>query len=1057
MRTRSIFIPFLIFLIAAMPARSIARADQADDQYAVAAGHYQAKRWKLAAEEFLDFVKKYPNHPQNAPSLFFLAESLLQDGRWALSQKYFQEYIEREPLGKYFRPALFRAGESAYLSQQKEIARKFLEDFQSRYPDDALNAYVLPYLGELALAREDFLSAEKYFQKTLEKYPDSRLTNDCRFGLAKSYEKLRNYALAASLYRELLAKPTEPWAEKSQFHLGAMQYSMGEYQEAIGSFQNLLRQWPHTHWQQNAKLGIGWSLFNLRKLDEADAYFLDLKNDPQWTVEAFYWHGLVLKGKKQWQDAAQIFETAQKIDEKHPLQNALHYHAGNVLLQMGDLAAAKLNFEAVLNASSPDPQWCDPASYGLIQIASRLKNYPTLDRLTASFVETFPKSSNADDAQRLRAESLLERKEWDAAAAILEPLLTSTSPREKEAETRFLLTLAYQGNNRFADALNTLQPVIDSAAPLRRFDAELLKGVMLVSQKKYAEAVPSLESYCRNLPQGNDIARALGHLAVCYARTGKLDRAKELYTQLMHDYSDYPLLAKLIDQLASAAYDANDPHWSEELSTVYIRLGGKKTSPRPSTSSDTSNLLAESVKSSGDGAKTPIESEKSPGDASAASPTVTILPAPGDASNPLEIKGLLNIGWSRFKAGKFDEAAEAFSQVLDKIPSESIAAEATYARALSLENAGRADAALALYDSVIQQYGESKQHYDALLAAARLHSRLRQYRQAENRYREIFEKHPHESTIDAALYERAWNLMELGKNVEAAALFDRIHDDYPQSKFHSDASYQLAHRAYEDKEFSRTRNLLDEVLAESKETLVRNYALFLKGQTYVAEKNWPRIREVFEKYRTDFSDDPQCLKAEFWIAESLYREEKFEEAQKAFEQLVRTTQGRRDAWLGMVPLRYAQVLAQEKRWDEAYAVASKIADDYPDFEQQYEADYLLGRCLANRGDFEEARHAYARAIASLYGEKTETAALAQLMIGETYFHQKNYELALKEYLRTEALYDYPERRAAALYQAGVCYDLLGQKENATNAFKMILKKYDKTSYAEKANNRLGYN
>ena len=46
-------------------------------------------------------------------------------------------------------------------------------------------------------------------------------------------------------------------------------------------------------------------------------------------------------------------------------------------------------------------------------------------------------------------------------------------------------------------------------------------------------------------------------------------------------------------------------------------------------------------------------------------------------------------------------------------------------------------------------------------------------------------------------------------------------------------------------------------------------------------------------------------------------------------------------------------------------------------------------------------------IRSETGRATETAAVAQWMIGETYFMQKQYNQAIKAYHRVEGLYDFP--------------------------------------------------
>ena len=49
---------------------------------------------------------------------------------------------------------------------------------------------------------------------------------------------------------------------------------------------------------------------------------------------------------------------------------------------------------------------------------------------------------------------------------------------------------------------------------------------------------------------------------------------------------------------------------------------------------------------------------------------------------------------------------------------------------------------------------------------------------------------------------------------------------------------------------------------------------------------------------------------------------------------------------------------------EAQAIASQIQRDFPNFAQQYEADYLLGRALAAQADFDGARREYQKVIRS---------------------------------------------------------------------------------------------
>jgi outer membrane protein assembly factor BamD (BamD/ComL family) len=147
-------------------------------------------------------------------------------------------------------------------------------------------------------------------------------------------------------------------------------------------------------------------------------------------------------------------------------------------------------------------------------------------------------------------------------------------------------------------------------------------------------------------------------------------------------------------------------------------------------------------------------------------------------------------------------------------------------------------------------------------------------------------------------------------------------------------------------------------------------------------------------------------------------------------------------------------LCHQKKWDEAYRIASAIAAEYPHFEEQYEVDYVVGRCLSSRGEFGPARDAYRRVIQSSQGAKTETAAKAQLMLAESYYHQKNYQQALREYLALEILYDYPTWQEAAVFQAAKCHEMLGEWKQAVDEYARLLADYPNTSFLSEAKERL---
>ena len=113
-----------LWLLAAPAAL---RADDAEDQYAVAAGHYALKRWNLAADSFAQLLKEHPESPRTSEAVYYLGESLLMQGQLAAAEVQYRRYLQREPEGRLAKSALFRAGEALYLTGKYAPAKADLE------------------------------------------------------------------------------------------------------------------------------------------------------------------------------------------------------------------------------------------------------------------------------------------------------------------------------------------------------------------------------------------------------------------------------------------------------------------------------------------------------------------------------------------------------------------------------------------------------------------------------------------------------------------------------------------------------------------------------------------------------------------------------------------------------------------------------------------------------------------------------------------------------------------------------------------------------------------
>ena len=427
----------------------------------------------------------------------------------------------------------------------------------------------------------------------------------------------------------------------------------------------------------------------------------------------------------------------------------------------------------------------------------------------------------------------------------------------------------------------------------------------------------------------------------------------------------------------------------------------------------------------------------------------------------LRQQGLSGLAWAQLESGKLERSAETFIRYLKTYPEPATAALATVARAKIFERLGRLDDALTVYELAINRWRETDQFSDALWAAARLADQLEQPKRSLRFYERLLDECPDLKNRDRALYETVWINDQLGQTGRAIEICRTIYEQYPKSKFLAEAGYRLALDAFENGHLDEARLVADTILKNTDPPCDSNELFDLRLEIAAADRDWSTAFRVAGQYssmlsgtdpeKTDVKSDRQAI---FWKAESLFHLDKFTEAEAEFARLNKITDSDKPDWLSIVELRQIQILVHQGRWSQAYEKGWAFLESHHDFEQSYEVDYILGRCLAAKADFEAARKAYQRVLKNPKAHESETAAMAAWMIGESYFHQKDYSRAIAEYLRVEILYPYPRWQACALLEAGKCYQKLDQLDRAAGCYRRLIKQYPESSFAKAAESQL---
>ena len=150
-------------------------------------------------------------------------------------------------------------------------------------------------------------------------------------------------------------------------------------------------------------------------------------------------------------------------------------------------------------------------------------------------------------------------------------------------------------------------------------------------------------------------------------------------------------------------------------------------------------------------------------------------------------------------------------------------------------------------------------------------------------------------------------------------------------------------------------------------------------------------------------------------------------------------------------LRAGQAAAELKQWEKSRQLLVEAAARFP--ASPLLPEMLFGQAMAqqNLGQSDEAVRLCGQVISRTEGE---SAARARLMIARIQYARKDYAEAAKSFIQVAYGYEYPKWQAQATYEAGRCYQRLGQPRRAAKLYEDVVKKYPDSDQAPAARQQL---
>jgi TolA-binding protein len=853
-------------------------------------------------------------------------------------------------------------------------------------------------MSEMELGHD--LAAARRFAAVAESSTDPALASrgeflagQCFLKAAQDNDALKFFSLAAQ-------RPNGPFADEAALAIAGLQEKRGDTAEASKTLDRLVSTKCSGSVMGRAHLIRARLLLNAKQIDKARAELSQAANDDSSLAPSveYYLAKCDLQNGDASAAAKRLAAAAKKFADDGMLPNILF-----------DLAVAQTHSgddRSALKTLSRQTHLDEETASQVLQmqaaITHRLGQYADSQKHCNEFFKRFAGHPSASSIAFIAAENTFLAGDNESALKRFGSFLKQYPKDSQAPKARLRAGWAAYRLKRFDEARAMLQPIADDRvrdADLR--GALLALGDIAFAARNWKDAEQNLSGYVSGsgeIPSADD---ALLKLGIARQRLADHAKAIEAFDALLksHPKSVHRLQA-IFERGQSLLETKHTPAAEATFEAVLADGADSRFAPYAL------NHLATIAMSAGRPDQAADRLEK-------------LLAA--KPPKEIEEAALLNLGSTRIAQQQFAPAEKAFKRFLSKHEDSPRVGEALAGVAISIARQDRCEEALGIFDRLDES------------ARAKIDPSLRR----------------------SAAYERAWCLKATGRQDEASKLLRAVIDDPQAGDLADRAALELADIHFAAKRYPDVASLLRPALQRAtkdqppRDQKIAAQIRFRLGLCEFELGHFDVALGLLDAFLADAPAKKLTVSALYYAGESAFRLGKFEAAAKHFGSV--TTDYAKDTACAPSLLRLGESLAHLQRWiasEEAFAAYLKR---FADEDAWYQAQFGLAWARENQSRYDDAISAYSKLADKHSGP---TAARAQFQIGECHFAMKHYDDALRELLKVDILYDYPEWSAAALYEAGRCFEQLGKSVEARNQYQQVVDKHKEGRWFDLANQRL---
>jgi cellulose synthase operon protein C len=901
-----------------------------DDDYNLALQFYRQERWEMAAGKLESFLQQAPQDHGKVPlAKLYLGQALVHQRNFEAARPVFRDFVQNHPQQEDLPLAMYRVAECSYFVEDFAAARKELHAFLDKVP-------AKHPLAEWAL---------QYLGETELQLENAAAARDAFQKGLESFPEGRmtgemqfglarayeslDEAAKAQELYETIAAGNGTRAADAGFNLAARLFEDKQYAEAAQRFEAIPEKFAEHKIVPLATLNAGYARYHLHEYAAAMDLFAMVRDNPRYGPDAEYWTGLSLKSLQQWDEAASTLLKQFEQDEQQPLAESLLFHAADARLGAKNYAEAIRLFRDV-HRRWPDGEMADDSLHLATEAALLAGDSAAAGEFDALFRKEFPESG-----LRLPQDLLSGR------------LLLAEGDRLSAQKDEANIEQARQKYRRAAEAFTRVlqQSRIGETQSLARLQLARAWDRLANHQQVLTTLEPLVEAAVQ--PDAPDEARtALAMRSTALLSLERYDEALAAAGRYLERPTTGPELSEALANVCLA--NAHLQQWSQIAEPLerLRRTGNERLAQRVTFE------IAEAAydASQWEAAETFYQQIVDEGAERefyrpALSGLAYTVYEQGLALNQqvteAQQQGESDVGLLNRTIGRFDAAAQRFTRLAQLSGEQSepaVESDALYMKGLSQRLARRIPDAAATLMQAAEKFGLPTGATD-----------------------------PDETAVAAA-----YNAFRSAK--EAARSYQQL-----QQTNEADAAYQVAFDQLQRQPVDRHDGL---------GSLLYEWALMHYNAGNTARANELFARFVETAPENEWADDARLL-----LAESLYFDNKYEQAREAFRALSEDKAA--DEFVRERSLLFLMTIASHlEDWKDLQSSARTLAEQFAAGRHEQEARYRQAEAALQLEDFATAKDI----LTDLASRHEEPALAAQewypgvwLMLAEAHLRLKEYD------------------------------------------------------------------